>query len=127
MNQINTVEMFFIGKQLVFTDESVGLKNEAMVAGSDLALCSIAEMKGIENWREGFVVTFSGQYFPDHDVCAEWIEGDVTNKAVDSSQCGNWYKVKLGEIEMPCWLCPALFKYFETSPKNLYVKVSPKC
>ena len=37
---------------------------------------------------------------------------------------GNWY----GSDDPPMegWLCPALFKYYRSAPKELYVKADPK-
>jgi hypothetical protein len=37
---------------------------------------------------------------------------------------GNWYAWSERGIEG--WLCPALFKYFEAAPNEIYVKASPK-
>jgi hypothetical protein len=33
---------------------------------------------------------------------------------------GYWYRVEDQSAEG--WLCPALFKYFETAPETIYVK-----
>jgi len=33
---------------------------------------------------------------------------------------GYWYRVK--NIGAEGWLCPALFRYFETAPESIYVK-----
>jgi len=33
---------------------------------------------------------------------------------------GTWYEVE--ELGMSGWLCPALFKYFDKAPDNIYVK-----
>jgi hypothetical protein len=36
---------------------------------------------------------------------------------------GNWYQAD--EPPMEGWLCPALFRYFETAPAELFVKAEP--
>jgi hypothetical protein len=36
---------------------------------------------------------------------------------------GNWYFSS--EFKMEGWLCPALFKYFDNAPKEIYVKAEP--
>ena len=32
----------------------------------------------------------------------------------------------LPAFEMEGWLCPALFKYFDKAPKEIYVKAEPR-
>jgi hypothetical protein len=34
---------------------------------------------------------------------------------------GNWYYGD--QFKMEGWLCPALFKYFQAAPREIYVKV----
>jgi hypothetical protein len=36
----------------------------------------------------------------------------------------NWYRSE--EPAMEGWLCPALFRYFDEAPRNLYVKAEVK-
>jgi hypothetical protein len=36
---------------------------------------------------------------------------------------GNWYRVD--EPPSEGWLCPALFKYFDEAPRELFVKAEP--
>ena len=58
---------------------------------------------------------FSPQPFPSYTARFVWSRAEMD---------GNWYKWE--ERNMEGWLCPALFKYFEAAPKEIYVKVSPK-
>ena len=37
---------------------------------------------------------------------------------------GNWYYSP--ELDMEGWLCPALLKYFDEAPRELFVQVKPK-
>ncbi|MGH7971928.1 MAG: DUF6717 family protein [Limisphaerales bacterium] len=37
---------------------------------------------------------------------------------------GNWYFSP--EFKIEGWLCPALFKYFDQAPTEIYVKAEPK-
>ena len=54
---------------------------------------------------------FSAGRFPNHDVKARWVrEGDG----------GNWYESE--QFEMEGWLCPALLKYFDEAPKEIYAR-----
>jgi hypothetical protein len=36
---------------------------------------------------------------------------------------GNWYRADVPPSEG--WLCPALFRYFETAPQEIYVRAEP--
>jgi hypothetical protein len=55
----------------------------------------------------GFTLVFSAQPFPGFQVEFEWRRGDLS---------GNWYYCSA--LEMKGWLYPALFKYFDSAPKN---------
>ncbi len=37
---------------------------------------------------------------------------------------GNWYWNE--SLGMEGWLCPALFKYFDTAPERIYAQALPK-
>ncbi len=37
---------------------------------------------------------------------------------------GTWYYSD--HYKMEGWLCPALFKYFPTAPREIYVRAEPK-
>jgi Family of unknown function (DUF6717) len=41
-----------------------------------------------------------------------------------SDMGGNWYYSEKFGLEG--WLCPALFKYFESAPKEIYVQCKAK-
>ena len=64
---------------------------------------------------QGFRLTFSAREFPGYDAKLVWIREDVN---------GNWYYSE--EFQAEGWLCPALFKYFPTAPKEIYVKADAK-
>ena len=59
----------------------------------------------------GFLMTFSGAPFPGYSVHLEWKREEFG---------GNWYFCET--LSMEGWLCPALLKYFESAPLNIYVK-----
>lgn len=52
--------------------------------------------------------------FPGYRVKLEWKREEYG---------GNWYYS--AEFKMEGWLCPALFKYFEKAPKEIYVRAEP--
>ena len=38
---------------------------------------------------------------------------------------GNWYGGEVVDEQLICWLCPALFCYFDQAPKKIFVKAEP--
>ncbi len=93
----------------VFDDESVGLNKEPFVAGVPEIINEL--VKDIPNARSGFRLLFSSVPFPGYQI-------ELTR--VKEEYGGYWYRVKDQSAEG--WLCPALFKYFETAPETIYVK-----
>jgi hypothetical protein len=96
----------------VFDDSAVGLVREAFVGGADRIL-DVATAS-IPNAPKGFLAYFSASYFPDAQMVLEWVREEGG---------GNVYRWP--EKNMEGWLCPALFKYFETAPKTMYVQLKP--
>ncbi len=93
----------------VFDDESVGLNREPFVAGVPEMIDDL--VKDIPNARSGFRILFSSVPFPGYQL-------ELTRTKEEYG--GYWYRVKDQSAEG--WLCPALFKYFETAPETIYVK-----
>ena len=97
----------------VFDDPAVGLAKEPFIAGIDTMIDKV--VANIPNADRGFRAIFSAQSFPGADFKLEW-------RREESG--GNWYYSD--QFKMEGWLCPALFKYFPTAPREIYVKVEPK-
>ena len=97
----------------VFDDPSVGLVKEPFVCGVDVMLDILTA--GIPTAAKGFKLIFSHQPFPGYSARFVW-------RCEETG--GNWYSWP--ERDMEGWLCPALFKYFEAAPKEIYIKVSAK-
>ena len=116
MNSIMTLKPYCKDGVWQFDDESKGLKGEAFIAGID----TIIEMMtaDIPNAEDGFTLVFSPGEFPDHQARLDWIEADMG---------GNWYALKSEkeDFAMKGWLCPALYKYFDVAPKQLYFSAQP--
>jgi len=93
----------------VFDDESVGLNREPFVAGVPEVIDNL--VKDIPNARSGFRLLFSSAPFPGYQI-------ELTRAKEEYG--GYWYRVKDQSAEG--WLCPALFRYFETAPETIYVK-----
>lgn len=96
----------------VFDDPTVGLVKEPFVAGIPEMIDDL--VKDIPNAKSGFRLLFSAQAFPGHQRVLTWSRSDGT---------GNYYR--LDDPPMEGWICPALFKYYETPPKQLFVKAEP--
>ena len=115
-NDINALGDFKGGVKVArdFADERVGLVQEPFVAGADIMMeCLVAD---IPDASKGFVLIFSGLPFPGHQHRLDWKRTDPDG--------GNWYRWE--EFKLEGWLCPALFKYFEEPPKEIYVQAKAK-
>lgn len=94
----------------VFDDESVGLVKEPFVSGIPEIIEEIVQ--DLKDPEKGFRAIFSASPFPGYDLHLVQTREEFG---------GNWYRWEKGDKEG--WLCPALFKYFKSAPKELYVKV----
>ncbi|MCS6852328.1 MAG: hypothetical protein NZ700_14280 [Gemmataceae bacterium] len=65
------------------------------------------------------LVIFSAEPFPGADVVLEWVRGDQTDERGE----GNWYRWP--ETGMEGWLCPVLFRYFESAPERIFIQIRP--
>ncbi len=97
----------------VFDDPAAGLVREPFVAGVPEMIDHLTAE--IPNAEAGFRLLFSAQPFPGYQKKLTWLRGDMG---------GNYYK--LDDPEMEGWICPALFRYYETAPQELYVKAEAK-
>lgn len=93
----------------VFDDERVGLVQEPFVSGVPEMIDILVE--DIKSVDEGFKLLFSGSPFPGYQAELIWLHEEYN---------GHWYL--WGEKKLSGWLCPALFKYFETQPNRIYCK-----
>ena len=73
-----------------------------------------ALVAGIPNADKGFRLTFSSKPFPDFQKKLTWVRGDMD---------GNFYKID--DPPMEGWICPAMFRYYDKAPPELYVKADP--
>ena len=109
MNQIMVINPFRYSGTWVFDDDAVGLDKEPFV-------CGIPEMidfltRDIPNAEDGFRMLFSAQPFPGYQEKLTWVREEMG---------GNIYRSETLKAEG--WLCPALFKYFDKSPPEIYAK-----
>ncbi len=97
----------------VFDDPSARLVREPFVAGvPEMIDFLVRDIPGATN---GFRLLFSAQPFPGYQKRLTWLRRDMG---------GNYYKME--EPSMEGWICPAMFRYYQTAPKELYVKAEAK-
>ena len=113
MNSIGLIVPYKHQGMWVFDDPSVGLIREPFVAGIDTMIDRL--VASIANAERGFRLLFSATPFPGYTVELKWRREEYG---------GNWYYCR--KFEMEGWLCPALFKYFDKAPPELYVRAEPK-
>ncbi len=113
MNAINLIVPYRHEGMWVFDDPRVGLNQEPFVSGADTMIdLLVADMPDA---AKGFRLLFSATPFPGHQVKLEW-------RREESG--GNWYFSQ--KLNREGWLCPALFKYFDRAPKEIYAKAEPR-
>ncbi|MBD3676400.1 MAG: hypothetical protein HUJ26_23055 [Planctomycetaceae bacterium] len=114
-NAINVIYPYKFEGLWVFDDEAVDLVKEPFVEGADTMIDVILEEKGIQNADRGFRLIFSSGEFPRYDVKFDWVR---------EGEGGNWYRSEAHQVEG--WLCPALLRYFETAPQEIYARFEEK-
>ena len=123
-NSIFCITPYRYGAGWVFDDQERGLIKEAFVAGADTLLDMLA------GGDDKVTLRFSAGYFPGAErlshlrSTAEW--GGENEESEQSARdtgldFGNWYRSE--EREHDLWLCPALYKYFDTAPQAIYLEV----
>lgn len=113
MNSLFAIAPYKYEGMWVFDDPRVGLSQEPFVSGADTIIDVLTA--DIPNAAEGFKLIFSPDPFPGFNARFTWNRPEYG---------GNWYSWP--ERNMEGWLCPALFKYFESAPQELFVKVSTR-
>ncbi len=113
MNAIIAIHPYKFEGVWVFDDESAGLRQEPFVSGADTIIETMAQ--DIPGAASGFTLLFSAAPFPGYQAAFEWLREDLG---------GNWYFSK--DLDLEGWLCPALFKYFDSAPETIYAQFKRK-
>jgi hypothetical protein len=108
-NQIQIISPYWLHGTWVFDDPATGLVQEPFVSGVPEMIDDL--VADIPDARQGFRLLFSSGPFPGFQRKLTWHREEFG---------GNWYKAD--EPPMEGWLCPALFRYFEAAPAELYVR-----
>jgi hypothetical protein len=113
MNTISLIVPYRWEGMWMFDDPRVGLDKEPFVSGADTMINLL--VADVPNAEKGFRLLFSASPFPGFTAKLQWRREEYG---------GNWYFSL--DFKMEGWLCPALFKYFEAAPKEIYVQAEPK-
>ena len=113
MNSINVIAPYRFLDMWVFDDPRVGLSAEPFVGGSDTMIDRITAH--IPNADKGFIMVFSEHSFPGSEYKLAWMREE---------RSGNVYHSK--DLDAEGWLCPALLRYFEGPPAEIYVQIKTK-
>jgi hypothetical protein len=111
-NSLQTLRPYRWEESWVFDDDAVGLRREPFVLGIDTIIDRL--VADIPNAANGFRLIFSPSPFPGYAVKLEWRREELG---------GNWYFSPNYGVEG--WLCPALYKYFDRAPHELYARAEP--
>ncbi len=114
MNAISVLFPYKHEGMWVFDDPDVGLRREPFVFGIDEMISRLVE--SIPDADAGFRLLFSTTPFPGNTLKLEWRREEYG---------GNWYFCS--QLGIEGWLCPALFKYFDKAPTELYARAEAKC
>lgn len=112
MNSIMVIAPYQHFGMWVFDDERAGLVQEPFVGGADTIIDYFT--RDIPGAKNGFRLTFAAVPFPGFEAKLVWRREEMS---------GNVYEVE--GLGMEGWLCPALFKYFDKAPSELYAKFDP--
>ena len=93
------------GEMFAFDDPTVGLFREPFLGGANYW------MDKFSGKTNSCTIAFSANPLPDYDVVLELQDTHPQNGSNYDDQDGR-----------NVWLCPALFKYFASAPKELYIK-----
>jgi len=112
-NAIRIIVPYWFEGTWVFDDERVNLIKEPFVVGVPEMLDDL--VKDIPNAKTGFRLLFSTTAFPQYQRKLVWLREESG---------GNWYQLE--NTEMEGWLCPALFKYYQSAPQEIFIKAEAK-
>ena len=111
-NSIMHITPYRDGRVWSFDDPTRALKREPFVAG----IPEIINMF-IPREQDTCDITFAGMQFPGAQGCLTMVSGG-------SEETGTVYELSAeGFPPMQGWLCPALFKYFDEAPEELWFKI----
>lgn len=118
---------YHTGKGWAFDDSRVGLKAEGLVLGTSEMIDRLLTTLRLTRPSLGFTMKFSDEPYNDYHVELNYLrtgENDIVHldDGTTTKLGGTYYEGIVDGMRMECWLCPALFLYFDTAPEYMYVK-----
>ena len=113
-NAMLVIQPYWSSGTWVFDDPATGLVREPFVSGVPEMINRLIADAKISDARKGFRLLFSATPFPGH-------QGAFTRLRAESG--GTWYRDSVSSTQG--WLCPALFKYFDSAPETIYARAEP--
>ena len=113
MNATNVIQPYWYADMWVFDDPRVGLSAEPFVGGADTMIDRVTA--DIPNQGRGSPWCFRPSR--SQTISSAW-SGDAPTAP------GNVHYAK--DLDAEGWLCPALLRYLEAPPAEIYVQVKPK-
>jgi hypothetical protein len=113
LNAINVIVPYKHHGMWVFDDPHVGLAQEPFISGADTLIDRA--VSGISGAGRGFLLIFSARAFPGYDIHLTWRRPDMDGNCYYSAR-----------FDHEAWLCPALLKYFDEVPRELFVQCKAK-
>lgn len=111
-NQILLIQPYRHAGTWVFDDPDKDLDKEPFVQGIPEMIDHLG--REIPDAASGFRLLFSADPFPGFQLRAVFVREEMG---------GAWYRVE--ELDAEGWLCPALFRYFDRTPRRLHAKAEP--
>lgn len=113
MNALFAIAPYKFEGLWVFDDPAKGLVKEPFVGGAeDIIEQWVNQMPNAEN---GFVAIFSAEAFPGYNLKLTWLRKELS---------GNVYRCE--ELGSEGWLCPALLRYFDSPPMEIYAQAKAR-
>ena len=112
-NSIMVIAPYRYEEMWVFDDPQAGLVQEPFVSGIPQMIDRL--VVDIPKAEQGFKLIFAQTPFPGYQAQLDWLRPEFG---------GHWYRWSTEEMEG--WLCPALFKYFEVAPPQLFCQAEAK-
>lgn len=109
MNSMMVIRPYRTEGVWAFDDASRGLAKEPFVDKANAFIDAL--VADIPNAAAGFRLLFSAKPFPGFALSFRRVREEFE---------GNWYTCD--QLGGEGWLCPALFKYFDDAPEQIYVK-----
>jgi len=112
-NSMMVIHPYLYQGTWVFDDPAAGLDKEPFVEGIPAMMDELTA--AIPGASDGFRCLFSRDPFPGYQV----------KLVLDHEEFGGHWYLESGS-DRRGWLCPALMKYFDSAPEEIYVKAEAK-